>query len=146
MSWKSATQPLPKEVNPKLVFERMFSTGPRKQQQERDQRRQSILDFVREDSKSLGRKLGAADNRKLAEYFQSVRDIEARIERSEKLPPVAPPKDFAAPGGVPKSYEDHIRMMCDLMTTLPHQMKCCRDANAEQMLCSMTQLPCQHAH
>src|SRR5439155_26722579 len=50
MSWRSATQPLPKEVNPKLVFERMFSMAPDGARLKRDQNRKSVLDFVREDS------------------------------------------------------------------------------------------------
>ena len=115
MSWKSATQPLPKQVNPKLVFERMFSSAPSQDQAARNQRRKSILDFVREDSKGLSRKLGAADNRKLEEYFASIRDIESRIERAEQLPPVDPPKGFKSPTGIPNSFEEHIHLMCDLL-------------------------------
>src|SRR3954471_2601392 len=66
MSWKSATQPLPKEVNPKLVFERLFG-GPDKDRAKRDATRKSILDFVREDAGDLTRKLGGIDRRKLDE-------------------------------------------------------------------------------
>ncbi|MCA9202499.1 MAG: DUF1552 domain-containing protein, partial [Planctomycetales bacterium] len=114
MSWKSATQPLPKEVNPKLVFERLFSTVPDSQRIERDARRRSILDFVREDSKDLSLRLGRNDVRKLDEYFAAVRDIELRIERAEKLPPVSPP-DLKMPESIPASYEEHLRLMCDLI-------------------------------
>ena len=52
LSWRSATQPLPKEVNPKLAFERLFSSLPDTQREERDQQRKSILDFVKQDSKA----------------------------------------------------------------------------------------------
>ncbi|MCA9115711.1 MAG: DUF1552 domain-containing protein, partial [Planctomycetaceae bacterium] len=83
MAWRSATQPLPKEVNPKLAFERLFATGNDQQRAERDARRKSILDFVREDTRDLKGRLGADDNRKLAEYFAAIRDIEQRIERAE---------------------------------------------------------------
>ncbi len=114
MSWRSATQPLPKEVNPKLVFERLFASAPDAGRARGDARRKSILDFVREDSKGLAGQLGANDNRKLDEYFAAVRDIELRIERAEKLPPIKKP-DFAAPTGIPASYEEHIRLMCDLV-------------------------------
>lgn len=114
MSWKSATQPLPKEVNPKLVFERLFSTVPDSQRIERDARRRSILDFVREDSKDLSLRLGRNDVRKLDEYFAAVRDIEMRIERAEKLPPISPP-DVKLPESIPASYEEHLRLMCDLI-------------------------------
>lgn len=114
MSWRSATQPLPKEVNPKLVFERLFSTVPNAQAAQRDARRKSILDFVREDSKDLAGKLGVNDVRKLDEYFTAVRDIELRIERAEKLPPVQTP-NYPQPAGVPAAFDEHMRLMSDLM-------------------------------
>jgi hypothetical protein len=114
MSWKSATQPLPKEVNPKLVFERLFGSGPDALRAQRDQKRKSVLDFVREDASDLQKKLGADDRRKLDEYFAAVRDIEQRIVRAEKLPPVKAP-DLAKPAAIPAVFEEHIRLMGDLM-------------------------------
>lgn len=114
MAWRSATQPLPKEINPKLVFERLFATTPGAAREKRDARRKSILDFVRADSQDLAGKLGAADQRKLDEYFAAVRDIELRIERTAKLPPIPTP-DYPVPAGIPQSYEEHIRLMCDLV-------------------------------
>jgi hypothetical protein len=113
MSWRSATQPLPKEVNPKLVFERLFGSVPDADRAKRDQKRKSVLDFVREDSSDLKSKLGVTDQRKLDEYFSSIRDIEQRIGRAAKLPEVKPP--VAKPNGIPASYQEHIRLMCDLM-------------------------------
>lgn len=113
MSWKSATQPLPKEVNPKLVFERMFG-GPDKDRVKRDATRKSILDFVREDAGDLTRQLGTADRRKMDEYFASIRDIELRIERASKLPPIKTPEG-PRPTGIPAKYEDHLKLMADLM-------------------------------
>ncbi len=115
MSWKSATQPLPKEVNPKQVFDRLFASVPDSQRAQRDARRKSILDLVRDDFKDLNGKLGSSDQRKLDEYFSAIRDIELRIERAEKLPPVKTP-DYKVPGSIPANYEEHIRVMCDLMT------------------------------
>lgn len=114
MSWRSATQPLPKEVNPKLVFERLFATVPDAERVQRDVLRKSILDFVREDSRDLAGRLGVNDVRKLDEYFAAVRDIELRIERAEKLPPIKTP-NYAVPAGIPATYDEHIRLMCDLM-------------------------------
>ncbi len=114
MSWRSATQPLPKEVNPKLVFERLFSTEGAARRAQRDALRKSVLDFVREDSGDITGKLGANDRRKIDEYFSSIRDIELRMERAAKLPPVKTP-DVAAPDGIPASYEEHIRLLCDLI-------------------------------
>lgn len=114
MSWRSATQPLPKEVNPKLVFERLFAAAPDAQRAARAARRKSILDFVREDSHELTGHLGRNDVRKLEEYLAAIRDIELRIERSAQLPPSRPP-DYPSPAGVPAGYEAHIRLMCDLV-------------------------------
>jgi len=114
MSWRSATQPLPKEVNPKLAFERLFGDGNSADRSKRDAARKSILDFVKEDSKALQRQLSRNDVRKLDEYFTAIRDIEARIERAANLPPVEKP-DYAVPNGVPGNYQEHIRLMCDLI-------------------------------
>jgi hypothetical protein len=114
MAWRSATQPLPKEVNPKLVFERLFAGAPEPARAKRDARRKSILDFVQDDAKGLANRLGSNDVRKLDEYLSSIRDIELRIERMEKLPPVEQPR-YAVPTGVPASYEEHIKVMCDLV-------------------------------
>jgi hypothetical protein len=114
MAWRSATQPLPKEVNPKLVFERLFGSGPSALRAERDQDRKSILDFVREDAGDLRGKVGSDDRRKLDEYFAAVRDIEQRLARAEKLPPVKVPA-YAAPAAVPAVFEEHLRLMADLL-------------------------------
>ena len=114
MAWRSATQPLPKEVNPKLVIDRMFGADQSPDRARRDARRRSILDYVREDSKHLSLQLTPGDNRKLDEYFTAIREIELRIERVEKLPPVKTP-DYPVPAGVPAEYETHIRLMCDLV-------------------------------
>ncbi|MGQ7325493.1 DUF1552 domain-containing protein, partial [Streptococcus suis] len=84
------------------------------QRAKRDQERKSVLDFVREDAGDLRTKLGINDQRKLDEYFTAVRDIEQRIERAEKLPPVKTP-DIAKPTGAPAKYDEHIRLMADLM-------------------------------
>jgi hypothetical protein len=114
MSWRSATQPLPKEVSPKVVFERLFSTRPPAERALQDEKRKSVLDFVREDAKELDAKLGAGDRRKLDEYYSAVRDIEQRIERAEKLPPVKAP-NYSMPASVPAKYDEHVRIMYDLI-------------------------------
>ncbi len=115
ISWRSPTQPLPKEINPKIVFDRLFGNLAAEERLRRDTQRKSILDFVREDTASLKGRLSSADQRKLDEYFSSVRDIEQRIERAAKLPEVTPPVGTMQPAGVPDSYEEHIKLMCDLL-------------------------------
>lgn len=115
MAWRSATQPLPKEVNPKLVFERLFGTGSREERERRDARRRSVLDLVKDDFSDLNGRLGRADQRKLDEYFSAVRDIEQRIERAARLPDPVVPGGVVPPAGIPGVYEEHIRLMADLM-------------------------------
>ena len=114
MSWRSATQPLPTEVNPKLVFERLFASSPNAERAARNARRNSILDFIREDSQGLSGRISKNDARKLDEYFTSIRDIEQRIERIQNLPPIAAP-DYPPPTDIPDSWEEHIRVMYDLI-------------------------------
>jgi hypothetical protein len=115
MSWRSATQPLPKEVNPKLVFDRLFSTGSAQDRAHRDAARKSVLDLVKEDFRELNGQLGSNDKRKLDEYLTAVRDIELRIERAQVFPEAKAPEGFAPPTGIPESYEQHIQLMCDLL-------------------------------
>lgn len=116
MSWRSETTPMPKEVNPRLVFERLFGGGEEeiKDRAKRSAYRASVLDFVLEDARQLQSRLGAKDRRKLDEYFNSVREVEQRIARVEKSAEVKPP-DYPKPAGLPKDYAEHIRLMYDLL-------------------------------
>ena len=113
VSWKSATQPLPKQVNPRQVFERLFGSGD-KDAKRRVQRRRSILDYVKEDAIGIQQQLSKNDIRKLDEYYSAVRDIELRMDRAEQLPPIKTP-DYPPPTGIPASYQDHVELMSDLL-------------------------------
>src|SRR5688572_18279255 len=117
LAWKSPTTPLPPEVDPRLVFERLFaSADPTETKESRARRKatqQSILDFVLEDAHQLQGKLGATDRRKLDEYMNSVREIEQRIEQAEKFTAELPKRE--KPSGVPSDYEQHVRLMFDMM-------------------------------
>jgi hypothetical protein len=116
-SWKTDSQPVAKEVNPRLVFERLFTDGPPGETQEakarRNRYRLSILDFVAEDAASLKKRLGKNDQRKLDEYLTTVRELEQRIARGEKSP--SGPTNMARPSGIPEDYAEHIRLMYDLL-------------------------------
>lgn len=118
LAWKNETMPMAPEMDPRLVFERLFGYGASGALGEAGARRQrlqkSILDTVMDEAKKLQGKVSGSDKRKLDEYFESVRDIEMRIERSEKFA-TQMPKDFKVPEGIPESYEKHIRVMFDLM-------------------------------
>lgn len=115
VSWKSPTQPLPKEVNPRLVFDRLFGEPGAAARTQRDAARKSVLDFIRADSQSVLRGVGANDRQKLDEYFTAIREIELRMERAAKLPPVNAPAGVKAPAGIPASTAEHLRLMCDLL-------------------------------
>jgi hypothetical protein len=117
MSWRSPTQPVTPEPNPRLAFERLFGEGPPAQRAANLKRRQaqqhSILDFVMEDTKSLGNQMSGRDRAKLDQYLTSVREIEQRIERAEKMPVANP--DMDTPAGIPPNFGDHIQLMFDIL-------------------------------
>jgi hypothetical protein len=119
LSWKNETMPMAPEMDPRLVFERLFGTlgmtgATAEAAVKRKRYEKSILDFVLDDAKSLQRRVSGSDNRKLEEYFSAVRDIETRIEKAEKLKIEMPP-DVRAPGAFPATTQEHIRMMFDLL-------------------------------
>lgn len=117
ISWKSDSMPMAPETDPRLVFERLFSNNIGSETAEnrakRNQYRKSILDFVLEDARQLKSNLGSTDRRKLDEYLTAVRELELRIERSEKFGTVLP--DFGKPTGIPDRYEEHVKLMFDLL-------------------------------
>lgn len=117
LAWKSDATPLPPEVDPRLVFDRLFSNFNSSENAEsreiRDRYNKSILDFVLEDANRLKSKLGKTDQRKLDEYMSAVRDLEKRIEQANKFAANLP--DYRKPVGIPQEYENHIRLMYDLM-------------------------------
>jgi hypothetical protein len=118
ISWRSENTPVAKEINPRLVFERFFGNGDEQEteenRQKRDRYRLSILDFVQEDAAQLKKQLGVRDQRKLDEYFTSVREIEQRIARMEKNGGLLL-SDIQPPAGIPDGYAEHIRLMADMM-------------------------------
>ncbi len=114
ISWRSSTTPMPKMINPRQIFERLFGNNTDADRVRREQSRRSIIDFVREDAGTLQDSLGASDRRKLDEYFAAIRDIEQRIQRAATQPAVQVP-NYATPAGVPNVYQDHIRILADLM-------------------------------
>ncbi|MBG28728.1 MAG: hypothetical protein CMI31_01830 [Opitutae bacterium] len=117
LSWKSDSLPMAPEANPREVFDRLFGNGVRSEEAESKERRlrheRSILDFALQDAKRLQSKLGYTDKAKVEEYLEAVRDLEKRIERTDKIEKPRP--KYPRPDGVPSKYEDHIRMMFDLM-------------------------------
>jgi hypothetical protein len=116
ISWRNSTLPLPPEINPRLVFERMFgdvgSTEPAARLAHMRQDR-SILDFVAAESADLRLGLGPDDRSRLSEYLDAVRDIETRIQKAEAQSAKEMPL-VTQPSGIPDTFEDHIKLMYDL--------------------------------
>ncbi len=114
--FKSATNPLPFEYNPRRVFERLFGEGGKidpAANAARDAADRSSLDAVTERITELKSRLGAADRHKLDEYIESIRDVERRIQIANKKKPVDLP-EMARPAGAPDSWPDHVKLMFDL--------------------------------
>jgi hypothetical protein len=106
ISWKSETQPMAPEMNPRTVFDRLFGDAALTPGQRAARR--SVLDLTRTETARLSRDLGPTDKRKLDEYLTSIREIETRMD---KAGPVA---GAAAPAGIPTSYREHARLLFDL--------------------------------
>jgi Protein of unknown function (DUF1552) len=115
IAWKTPTTPLPMEINPRVVFERLFGEGgTAEQRQQRMQEDRSILDAITRQVGHFEAKLPSEDRTKLNQYLDNVREIERRIQLSEKqsqshlrLPD--------APVGVPDSFDEHAKLMFDMM-------------------------------
>ena len=118
VSWRTPTSPMAPEPNPRLVFERLFGSGPAGERQRNYARRieqqKSILDFVLDDARDLQGQLASRDRAKLDEYLTCVREIESRIQKSEQMGQ-GPDPGGDTPPGIPANYRDHIRLMCDMM-------------------------------
>ena len=116
LSWRSPTQPLPMEWNPRAVFEKLFGDSGSTDRQARESRlrqHKSILDSVTQKLASLKRELHANDQAKVDEYTEAIRDVERRIQRAEEQKNVEIPA-MAQPQGAPPVFEDHLALMLDL--------------------------------
>ena len=115
LAWQGPTTPLPMEINPRVLFERMFGAGDTKEQRlARVREDRSILDFISDDLADLGRGIGQRDRVRLNEYLEHLREVERRIQRAEQQTDtnlVVP----SAPVGVPESFEDHVGTLFDLL-------------------------------
>ncbi len=120
ISWKSETQPLPPIVNPRIAFERLFGDidGPMDEETlaKRMADKSSLLDLVREQTRRLRSDLGKTDQRKLDEYLESVRSIEARIVAAEQAGDTVVPT-MGKPAGTPPTFAEHSRLLFDLIAT-----------------------------
>jgi hypothetical protein len=117
MSWRGPTSPLPAEINPRTVFERLFgdgdSTDPRARMARFDSQK-SVLDYVAESLSRLQQRLGRGDRRKIDEYLESVRDIERRIALAEEQSLTMQLPHMERPGAVPDDYAQYAKLMIDM--------------------------------
>jgi hypothetical protein len=117
LSWRGESTPVAKEINPRLVFDRLFggpSGGDDEARARSERHRKSILDHVTEDARRLAGALGATDRRKLEEYLTSVREVEQRISRAAPTHDGGRPQ-YPRPLGIPADYQEHLRLMSDLL-------------------------------
>ena len=115
ISWSTPTNPLPMQVNPRVVFERMFGgTGTAEQRLARLRKNRSILDSVLQETHDMQARVGHQDKNRLDDYLDNIRQVESRIQRAE-----AHTTDLSAapasPSGVPESFPEHVGLMFDLL-------------------------------
>jgi hypothetical protein len=118
LAWRSETQPLPPILDPRALFERLFGNGAALSPEARalqSKYRQSILDFVTQDTQRLQGDLGPTDRRKLEEYLSSIREIERHIEAAEKDNAQIDP-GMEKPYGIPADFAEHFKLMTDMIT------------------------------
>lgn len=118
VSWRSPSTPNPMEVNPRVLFERLFGDGDTTDAASRLEslrQRSSILDFVKGGVDRLETKLGSSDRSKLTEYLEAIRDIERRIQKAEEQNATMKMPLMARPPAAPEEFVDHARLMMDLM-------------------------------
>ena len=116
-SWANTTTPMPRETNPRTVFERLFGDVGNTSvevRRARAQQQRSVLDVVMDKVARLKAGLAPYDRRKIDEYLEAAREIERRIEIVEQQADRELPA-IAAPAGIPISYEEHATLMFDLM-------------------------------
>lgn len=118
LAWRTPSMPMPPEINPRLVFERLYgslqtSLDP-KEQNALTEDRKSVLDYVNERTRKLVGTLGTADRRKIDEYLTAIRDIEKRISRVQEDDRQLTP-EIEKPVGIPSNFGEHVRLMHDLL-------------------------------
>jgi len=116
ISWASATNPLPMQVNPRVVFERMFGgTGTAEQRRARLSENRSILDSVLSETHRIEQRVGAQDKSRLSDYLENIREVERRIQLAEARSGYGDTTVPASPSGIPEQFPDHVELMFDLL-------------------------------
>ena len=114
LSWPTATSPLPMELNPQVVFERLFGSGATPEvRSARMRQSKSILDSLLDELSGFKKDLGAGDRRTVNQYTDEVREIERRIQLAAKASTAVPA--LGEPSGIPEQFDDHIKLHLDLL-------------------------------
>ena len=114
LSWPTATSPLPMELNPQVVFERLFGSGATPEvRSARMHQSKSILDSLLDELSGFKKDLGAGDRRTVNQYTDEVREIERRIQLAAKASTAVPA--LGEPSGIPEQFDDHIKLHLDLL-------------------------------
>ena len=115
IAWSSPTKPLPMELNPQVVFERMFGDGGSPEERAaRRERNLSILDSLGPKIAGLRKEFGKGDQVRLDDYAENIREIERRLEIARNASSVAP-ENLDVPVGIPQSFDLHIKLQFDLL-------------------------------
>jgi hypothetical protein len=115
VSWRTPTSPVPMEIHPRVVFDRLFGDGGTAAQRLAQARKTgSILDSVQQEAIRLQQSLGSSDRTKVDQYLDAVRDVERRIQRAETQTGDASLTLPDRPTDIPDTFEDHMRLMFDL--------------------------------
>ncbi len=118
ISWRSPTQPMPPEPNPRLMFERLFGSGSPSERAANLARRradqQSILDYVLGDARKMHKRLAVRDREKLDQYLNGVREIEQRLDRAERISLEKGPQ-IDAPAGISPDFAEHVNITFDML-------------------------------
>ena len=116
ISWQTPFKPLPMEIKPRIVFERLFGDGSNADERlARKQKNRSLLDSIMHDVARLKVNIGPSDRTRLDQYLDDIRELERRLQMSEKHTAVELTETTTAIG-VPESFEEHVDLMYDLMT------------------------------
>jgi hypothetical protein len=117
LAWRTPTAPLPTENNPRAIFERLFGDGGTPAARRAQMRRtRSVLDSVLDEAGRLQKQLGPGDRTKISDYFESLREVERRIQKTEARASDASLLDATTtpPAGIPDKFADHVKLMFDL--------------------------------
>jgi len=119
ISWKSESQPATKEVDPRKLFERLFgdfsSAESAAAAERRRERGKSLLDYLNDEVRKLRRELGRSDRDKIEEYLDGLREIERKLEFTERENGLVLPEGTTKPSGIPGLFSDHCALMYEVL-------------------------------